>query len=88
MCDCRSAQPPWGGGLGSSPVRRHCLGEQIFGGSSNLLSLHNRERGRRRLCPVAFSFGPAVLPLLGEDPFQEQRNHRVGDSGGNWKILS
>lgn len=32
MCDCRSAQPPWGGGLGSSPVRRRCLGEQVFRG--------------------------------------------------------
>lgn len=80
-----------GGGLGSSPVRRCCLGEQVFvagwrrgrgkAGLPSLLPQHHKERGRKRLCPVALPLGPMVSSVLGEDPFLEQRNHRDGDTG-------
>ena len=56
--------------------------QQVFGGWSSLVSLHDKERGRGRLGPVALWPGLVVSPLIGEYSFQEQRNRRDGDSGG------
>lgn len=48
MYDCRSAKPPWGG-LGSSPARSCCIGDQVFRGLAKSPSSHHQEKGSRRL---------------------------------------
>ena len=56
------------------------LGIRSLGGLLSLLPLTTRKEAEGG-CPVALWLGSAVLPIMMEDPFQEQTNHRAGGSG-------
>lgn len=58
------------------------LGIRSLGGLLSLLPLTTRKKAAGG-CPVALWLGPAVLPIMMEDPVQEQTNHKAGGSGRN-----
>lgn len=81
----------WGaswGGLGSSPVRRHHLGEPVSRGVFRSPSSAPHKKSQKEALPGSSLAWPSSLTCHGQGSFPEAEKAQGWGFWGNWMILS